>query len=589
MDDLSPSNPSLDCLPLVVYDIIFDHLHLINLARLKRVCKRLRGLVLDYRVRELLVSSSEYSYNFLDPFNYSDPGEFQNSCIVQPSNCKRMLPFRIRTHPTGNSMFDPQTYSISSTVHHFSAYTILLRCPQFNVRFLKSLTYCYTHWDQWNYLTFDEVNQLVQLERLEIEFRTFPNHFPNHATLSLPNLKTLLLNSFEDYNFTMQVEAPRCESFHLSCEHEPFHTQNNQAIQIYFTQPHSVKHLSLGHYHESSHLFRNLEFLQIVGRAQLIGRRTFSAFPRLKTLKIIEHDSLDGFRQLWRLCQQRNVKLVVHGIRLLNGRELDFFIDDRESQDPVRIWGMRSDRYDLVFNRLVDNYDKLEDDLNFVRKLVFSQRIAGLLQADADRFLRKFHNLYQVSSRMQIERPKLFFRLLSSQRNLGKLSILYSGMHQEHFDQLANVKTLYELQIEEGTKVNLSFATKLPVLSHLTTNHHVDLLKELRFDEIMNRKVKLLTVRVKRGENLLEIIKHFDGPTPRRNYTYVLAKSDPGETTIYHFPAYQDGIWPIWPNNECFKSVDGLVRRYEEIRNEDNWRYKERAWNKNLSNCTIPE
>lgn len=146
-------------------------------------------------------------------------------------------------------------------------------------------------------------------------------------------------------------------------------------------------------------------------------------------------------------------------------------------------------------HRLFDNYDRLEEGLNFVRSIEFSERADTLLQADAGRFLRIFNNFNQISSAIRIERPELFLRLLTNCDCLQYLSIQNSGLPQQWFEQLANIQTLSDLRIVEKRKIHLSFTFKLPVLRSLITNHYVDLKAEIRLDERRG-----LHVRVERRE-----------------------------------------------------------------------------------------
>ena len=548
----------LDDLPLVVYEVLFDHLHLIDLARLKRVCKKLHYLVKKYRIKELVIHANE---NDLDVSTHFDDGRYQNSCIIKPPNLERMLPFRISTRPTESSLFHPHRFTgltTDPTVRYFSTYTIFLRSRQFNAQFLKSLTCCYTKWDQSNNLTLEEINKLSLLERLEIYFEKDSKSFPmgncSHGKLSLPHLRTLLLNSKADYSFTMQVEAPRCEGFHLSSTGGLPQANYNQCLRVHFGDPNSVKYLSLAYYHESSHVFKNIEFLQMVGGANLIDGRFFAAFPRLKILKILEHHSLEGLKQLFRLCGKYKVKLVFHGIHLVDDNQLDAF----EESDLVQIVFPNGGNpgSDQVFNRLIENYDRLDEDLNFERIIGFTDRIARLLEADAARFLGKFQNLYQISSMIKIENPELFLRLLTSQRNLVRLFILNSDLSQQWFDQLANIQTLIYLQIEEKTKIKLSFVSKLPLISQLITNHHIDLREELKL-ELENWRSNHLYITIHIGENCLNIKKYFHEVEYNGiRYKYVLYKGTKVRSEK--------------PKHEFFLNLEDLVRRNEEIRNEAN-------------------
>lgn len=182
----------MENLPLEIYECIFEHLHLIDLARLRRVCKKIRIIVQEYRIRELFISHSD-AY-----FAKTDDGIYQNSMIIQPRNFKRTLPCDIlRSSPDDyNSLFNLSSIcqTKSSSFQRFALSTIFLRRSYFNVQFLRSLSFFYS--DRGGaYLRLEEVNRLVQLERLQMGFANQKVFNPNHLKLSLPNLKILLLGS----------------------------------------------------------------------------------------------------------------------------------------------------------------------------------------------------------------------------------------------------------------------------------------------------------------------------------------------------------------------------------------------------------
>lgn len=516
-----------------LYDAILDHLHLIDLGRLRRVCKRLRCIVQAYRIQELALVFADLA---VDTFTNADPGVYQNSSIHRPKNLNRTMPYRIQISSSKNSLFDPfhfYSLSLDSTVK-LSVFDLFLRSSQFNVQCLKSLAF--THSQMSRYLDLEFVNQFEQLERLEMGFYKIWHQFT--LKLSLLNLKTLLLNLGEDsVDFTLRFEAPQCQAFHLR---NGFLLESD-SLRVSFGNPHSVKQLSLHDYHRSSHIFKSIEFLQLVSGAHLIDEQTFDAFPSLNTLKIIQHNSLEGLRQLFERCKHRNVKLVFHGIHLVNGHELNAFQESDFEHERLSYAPNYGNLYGLLAN-----YEKLEEGLNFLEELEFSDRAARLLKADADRFVRIFNNLNQISSQIKIERPDLFLRLLTSSGRLQHLSIRNSGMAQQSFDQLANIRMLDKLHIEEKTKVDLSFTARMPILQSVTINHDVDLREEIRLHERAG-----LYIYVKKYQIDVDLLKFRWGPS-----RYVLVVNRKG--------ARHDA----WMNREPQQSFEDLVRRYEQVRKE---------------------
>ena len=547
----------MDELPMELYEEIFDNLHLIDLARLRRVCKRLRSAVKEYRIRELVISSPELAE---DTFICADGGVHQNSMIIRPRKLKRTIPYLIHKISSKNSLFDPYHFYHSALCKKvdystFSAYELFLRSGQFNVHFLKSLTFNYSDMKEnarypARYIEFDEVNKLLLLERLEINFDYCKLFDSNFGKLSLPNLRTLLLNYNNDrYFFKLEVEAPKCEGFHLKTGFAP---GTNPYLRVHFGDPHSVKYLSLHKYNESSQIFKNIEFLQI-SESHFIDKRTFAAFPHLKSLKILKHYSLEeGLEELFELCRQHNVRLVFHGIQLNDSSDLDAFEENDFKTDELCF----KPNY-ATLSRLLDHYERLEDDLNFVTEIVVTERAAPavyrLLEADASRFLRKFSNLIYIRSVTRIERPELLLQLLTSCNCLMTLHIENSGLPQPWFEQLTNIRTLVRLKVKEETKVDLSFVCKMRRLDNLTTNHHVDLKQEIKLDELVR-----LRLHLELDEIDLSIYK--DSWSHLHNgvmCNYTLFKKKRGYD-----------IRTERPHIENLPSFELLARRYEEIRNE---------------------
>ena len=538
----------MESLPLEMYDAIFEHLHLIDLARLRQVCKKLKSIVQNYRIQELVMSDRSGVFNILA---WADFGEYQNSCIIRPHNLKRTMPIQISIRSpnsvgqTDNSLFDPPNlfFDNSPTIRKLSVSTIFLRSAQYNVQFLKSLD-CVCSGPET--ISLEEVNKFLHLERLKIDFWSKSSSNSTHGKLSLPKLKTLLLET-KYGSLTLEIEAPKCEGFHFCGSSKD---GSNPYLRFNFESPDSVKYLSLYSYDEDSHVFKNTEFLQIRNKVNSAAENLFFAFPRLKILKILDHESLEGLKRLFRLTRRRgrNVKLFFHGIELVNGKELDVF---EESNFVSRC---NLEHYNLFYhyqysNVLIDNYDRLEDDLNFETDIEFSERIARLFEADADRFLRKFTNLSWVLSKTKIKEPKLFLKFLNSCQYLQSLNITNSGMPQEVFNQLENIKHLRYLLVKEETKINFSFISKMPFLKRLITNHHVDLKEEIKLG-----KDKRLGVFVIIEENLEIVIDKFFRPFDSPRYRLSIYKRD--QTNV---PSEQN----YYSNN-----FEDLVRQYEELKNE---------------------
>lgn len=540
----------MEGLPLEIYDYIFDHLHLIDLAKLRRVCKKFRFLVQEYRIKELLLGDSKLK----------DPGEYQNSCIIQPKNMKNFVFYS--EYKYGDIPYTEKTI--------FTA-KIFLKSGLFNVQFLKSLSCVYTCED--GAVRLADINKLVKLERLEIRFGCdVPSS--GDKRLSLPNLRTLLLLwCVNDY--TIEIDAPKCEGFHF--ENHNNIPPNGTNSRPEFKYPDSVKYLSLYRYHKELPTFKNVEFLQISSTAitdlygnksspGLIDEKLFAAFPRLKTLKIMNYGSLVGLKELFRaknLLRGRRLEMYFHGIRLDDGKELDVFeendLKEKSFFAPQEPWYPHFST-PAHFSAQMHNYDKLDNGLNFVKQIdlnetlseTISEKVWKFFEADSRRFLRIFDNVSLISTNIKIKRPELFLRFLTSFR-LISLKILHSNIPREYFNQLESIKTLEALNVEEEKKIDFSFANKLPKLQTLRTNYPVALGKEFKLCER-----KRVEIKVKIGEFLISIDKNPYYPKAdgtERDYTVFKQK-----TTNRRFQL--DWYVSQLPDNRlCYTDA---VRRFEE-------------------------
>ena len=464
-----------------LYGEILDYLPLKDLARLRRVSKAFRSIVQEYRIKELLSC-------FVWPFRVADLGEYQNSRIIRPRNLKNVVRPIYRRKYLDNQFFTAK---------------IFLKSGHFNVRFLKSFSCAFT--EEEGAVRLSDINKLVMLERLELDFRRAVPSEDDHK-LSLPNLKTfLLLRSLQ--NFALEVDAPKCEGFHWE-NHSNVYIEliqrNGQHVKLEFKHPDSVKYLSLYRYHSKSHVFRNVEFMQISSTSSwyeefstdsLIDEQFFAAFPRLNTLKIMNYGSLEELRKLVRmknLLRGQSLTMYFHGIRLVDGSELDAFEEkDFEFCEQTKLTEIHSTPGQ--FSAQIRNYEKLDNGLNFVTKISLTEQVAdGVFKhfaADPGRFIRIFDNVAVIRSDVKIENAELFLRFLVSFKRLANLAISNSGLDQAWYDRLLKhfegVQTLLLLRVEEDNQIDLSFALKFPHLEGLRINNEV-LKREHKSDEFNN-------------------------------------------------------------------------------------------------------
>lgn len=524
----------MEHLPLEIYEAIFEHLNMVDIARLRPVCKKLRSVVKEYPIREL----------YLSAVFFTKSKRYQNGFIFRPRNLRNIVPIHIRNRsgtsdplPEGCFLRPPE----KPTSYTFLVAAIFLKSGLFNLNLLRCLSCRLSPLDG---VLLADLNKLSRLERLEI-FCFGYDHF--HLNLCLPNLRVLI--AFIDTKM-IEIDIPRCEGFHFK-----------GSSKFKFSHPDSVRYLSLEKLNEDAYVFKNVEDLQVFSLESSLDESFYSAFPRLKTLRILNCRSLETLRQtvLFNRLRHGDLKIFLCGIPLLTGKELEDHEDDKFAHFYINF---HKDRQ--RFPILIQHYDRLEEGLNFATYIEHSERAAELFERDPQKFVRIFDNILVVNSQIAIDKPEQFFELLSRCNELEALSIAHSGLDQEWFDRLASLKTLERLCIREEGKINLTFVRKLPKLYRIGTNHDLDLIEEVPLNEL-DRTQSYISITLKIGELYVNLCKINDHCNDH-----------------YYFTKGND--FRVQPNYKIReKNLQEVFRRIDRIRNGE----EQLDTNQSNSRCSI--
>ena len=519
----------MDSFPLEIYDAIFEHLHLVDVVRLRSVCRRFKNAVKEYRIREL----------YYTKYRGSKDEDFQNGFIFRSRNTNKILACNSKMRKRTEEDHLPEeglVYNRHRTYFWFSVARVFLRSGLFNVQFLKSLV-CYFSVKS---VGAEDINNLIRLERLEIVFSNCGNL---NFKLCLPSLEVLILRDISLDFHTIEIEAPKCKGFHFG-----------DRFTFKFKNPNSVQYLSMEIYNEKAHVFRNVEHLQMFAPARSIDKHFYEAFPLLKTLRMrscrsLARDSMESPKQILRVRNwigRRHVRLFFSGIPLIISNELDGHVEHFQKHLLLSPFFHHNKE---LYPALMDNYDRLEDSLNFVTDIDLSQKILKLFERNPQRFARIFDNIIVISSEIKIDRPEFFFSFLENCKELQYLMIINSGLDQKSFDQLVNFRSLKYLIIEEKKKIDFSFTNRLPELTDLKTNFEVDLNDEVQLKQLprsyFNNHFSILMWT---GGIYLSITKYTD--------EYVLEKCK-----------FRHLIHELRNPMERFNNFEDLAKRVDEIRN----------------------
>lgn len=471
-------------LPIELYQSILEFLHLPDVLRLRLVSKFFREVVREFRVYEIeflgLYGGGFVERSSVDLFNhgYGMSRWFDSYSSIQ-----------IRS----SAVNDFKNFIPTNLLDHRKQH--LLAEPLFNIRGLKKLKVGFLVGPF--YLSDTHINQLTHLEELQIcfrqdysaqnvkplvdpKFRICPFSPMLSWKLSLPKLKVLHLQRSTMWPFNLQVVAPRLHSFGL-------HFDSMEDV-FRFEHPESVRRLEVDllWYENGLFSFFNLEELSV---DNLLGgdEKVFSAFPRLKTLKlklnnrndreIISKTQISLDKYLTRFVLDRNLQIFCHGFRIADRQTIDrFFANFPPSSFYYSRYPSENKPIAKFVKFFIENLEEIEDDLN-APPLIDCQMVYKWFGQEDERpipidlILAKFGRLQAISISSKIKYPNRLLQFLAGCKRLGKLHIENAQLSQAFFDELPSITSLCYLQIYEFQALNFRFIHRMFRLKRLCSNH----------------------------------------------------------------------------------------------------------------------
>ena len=313
------------------------------------------------------------------------------------------------------------------------------------------------------------INQLISLETLDIDLK---NYDAKNRTLSLPNLKTLLIFVPDD-SPTIVLNTPKLGKVYTFL-----------LKKLVFLFPNSVWYINTFFDGGKLSIFCNLELLWLNDQFKdpdYVYSHSFQSFEfNLASLKKLR--KIEFFYNKWQVWENNSskIKRLVKSILDLERPKLEIILHDvlltdinlLTEYENVR----RSSEHWLPFQ--LRHYEKINDKTHLVR-YEFNSIMSSMLKAGFKLENEKFISTFlDATSSVEIilvygavKDQELFMRIVAGTPALMSLKFSNSGLGQPFFDRMAetvrlNGLRLKSLRFQNASKgaLNFEFVSKFPDL-----------------------------------------------------------------------------------------------------------------------------
>lgn len=166
---------------------------------------------------------------------------------------------------------------------------------------------------------------------------------------------------------------------------------------------------------------------------------------------------------LLRVCKQNQA---------LNNRNIKFYYENNLIEDICEFLSSNKLVEDDIFRHYMDNYDEIEDDLDWITRINYSRLINYKIPSD---FFEKFYNIQEIRTTASIVDQKAFSEFTSNCVNLNILELINSNLNQNFYNQLPNICSISHLKINEDKifKMDFKFILKMSNLINFETNQEL--------------------------------------------------------------------------------------------------------------------
>lgn len=332
-------------------------------------------------------------------------------------------------------------------------------------------------------INLDDLNRFSKIEILKIGILSANSK----GKLDLPNLKSLTIQ-FLDYlkpGFVI-VNTPNLQNLDI------FKTDELNLIdkKLKFKYPLSIKYLRINYYDTNmSSMFVNLECLEFCYANRPAADMMIDNLLKFNKLKILKFSNcaiqVVKLKDLFR-SKGTNLQLVISGVRINEISTID------ELDEPILNYQLR-------------NFDRLENDLNFIQILRNNDLSLMLADNQPPNLFAKYNNIQNIIVNSRIQDNDRLIHLIRSSPNLCELDFYRSSLNQQFYDQLPVIKSLTNLKIyEEDVKLNFQFILNMPYLRRFFTNKDVLIGKKLSLNYF--KRLRLFKFQIKDKKFYIEKI-----------------------------------------------------------------------------------
>lgn len=443
---LSTSSSSinhLDKIPIEFYhNHLFSYLDIKDLSNLKLVSKNFKKIIESYDILELSV---------LDDFSNASSKENWFST-------------------TKSTKLTNLVYSSISYVPKNSSNNFL------NLRHLRINFY--------GPINLKYLSTFIKLQILEVKAVILIS--PNQL-LNLPYLESLSLGFLNDFFESACLTFDTFNLRNLAVYQDSSLNLINRIIA--FKNPLSICSLRLSKFDKNALIFKNLECLEL---EYLDGLVTvdLEMFKKLNKLRIFScHENFDDLKNIFQ-SKKNDLQVVLSGVKLNDVGKIEEY--------------KQCNSYKNIHNKMfcfqMDNYNDLEDDLNFI-KVLNAELVCKLFHNLPADLFSKYTNIQELRIRSNVDEDQLIC-FIKKCSNLSHLKVFESSISQEFYEQLPEISLLSFLQvnIKEVVDLNFEFIKRMPYLRYLITDQCLLISENLR-------SIGIKKIRFKLNDQLIDITK----------------------------------------------------------------------------------
>lgn len=404
-------------LPDLVLFKVFDYLTIDELILIRTVSKRLKYLINEYKIKELIVRDRhDVDYNWY--FTYK-PVNLNNSIFIYWRN-------HIYDYP------------------HFR--TFFRHCKRMKLRLNNDFSY-------------DCLDEFKNLEHLEVDNNLY--YLYGMAIVNLPNLKILKI-LIQSTDGKLTINSEKLEIICLS---------RFETIQL--VNPQTVRQLQVESYeNENLKDLKNLEIFRC-NHASNTDSLIAKLPDNLKEIHAFDFTTLlirdEELTMINRILEQRskfqNLSVYFKSIKI-NEANID-----RNSPN------FNNNQIKNKFALLSKNFDSLEDKVSWIVDFEYNLLMNAFNNQLPVNFHNKFVNIHHIETKKKIEDQNHFYEFLRNCRNLVSLVLDCPSLNQEFYDKLADIPFFIEhlSLMENEVELDCQFVLKLKLLTDFITNQDLSM------------------------------------------------------------------------------------------------------------------